>query len=43
VLARESHFIEPVQVDVVSETDLLTQVDDYLKVGPREASAANVK
>lgn len=43
VLARESKFIEPVQVDVVSEKDLLIQVDDYLKTGTPDATAANVK
>src|SRR5262249_17535143 len=31
VLAPESKFTEPIQVGSVSEKDLLTQVDDYLK------------
>jgi hypothetical protein len=30
VLAHESKFIDPIQVDAVTEKDLLTQVDDYL-------------
>jgi hypothetical protein len=43
VLARESKFIEPVQVDVVSEKDLLIQVDDYLKTGTPDATVSNLK
>jgi chromosome segregation ATPase len=31
VLSHESRFIEPIQIDGVSEKDLVTQVDDYLK------------
>src|SRR5262245_6302463 len=30
VLAHQSKFVEPIQVDVVSETDLLKQVDEHL-------------
>jgi len=43
ILARESHFVEPIQLDVVSEKDLLTQVDDYLKTPASDSTAANVK
>jgi len=31
VLSHESRFIEPIQIDGVSEKDLVTQVDEYLK------------
>jgi hypothetical protein len=30
VLAHESRFVEPIQIDTVTEKDLLSQVDDYL-------------
>ena len=44
MLARESKFVEPIQLDVVSEKDLLIQVDDYLKTpGAADSTAANVK
>lgn len=39
VLARESEFVQPIEVSVVDEVDLLAQVDDYL-YGPAEATAA---
>jgi chromosome segregation ATPase len=32
VLAHESRFVQPIQVDVVDEKDLCGQVDDYLNV-----------
>jgi hypothetical protein len=34
VLAHQSKFVEPIQVDVVSETDLLKQVDEHLAGEP---------
>ena len=30
VISREGKFTEPIQIDTVSEKDLVTQVDDYL-------------
>lgn len=30
VISREGKFVEPIQIDTVSEKDLVTQVDDYL-------------
>ncbi len=38
VLARESEFVQPIEVSVVDEVDLLAQVDEYL-YGPAEISA----
>ncbi len=35
VLARESDFVQPIEVSVVDEADLLAQVDEYLH-GPTE-------
>ena len=31
VLAHEARFVEPIQVDTVSEKDLLTQIDEHLE------------
>ena len=31
VLAHEARFVEPIQVDSVSEKDLLTQIDEHLE------------
>ena len=43
VLAHQSRFVEPIQVDGLSEKDLLTQVDEYFKPGstdePQTAAA----
>jgi hypothetical protein len=33
VLAHQSRFVDPIQVDVVSDKDLVNQVDDFLKDG----------
>jgi hypothetical protein len=33
VLAHEARFVEPIQVDSVSEKDLLTQIDEHLESG----------
>lgn len=38
VLARESEFVQQIEVSVVDEVDLLAQVDEYL-YGPAEATA----
>jgi len=38
VLARESEFVQPIEVSVVDEDDLFAQVDEYLH-GPVEATA----
>jgi hypothetical protein len=38
VLARESQFVQPIEVSVVDEDDLLAQVDEYL-YGPAETTA----
>ncbi len=38
VLARESEFVQPIEVSVVDEVDLLAQVDEYL-YGPAETTA----
>lgn len=35
VLARESEFVQPIEISVVDEVDLLAQVDEYLH-GPAE-------
>jgi hypothetical protein len=40
VLAHESKFIDPIQVDSVTEKDLLTQVDDYLGSSKPATTAA---
>ncbi len=37
VLARESEFVQPIEVSVVDEVDLLAQVDEYLH-GPAEVA-----
>ncbi|MEZ6193082.1 MAG: hypothetical protein R3C45_17555 [Phycisphaerales bacterium] len=37
VLARESEFVQPIEVSVVDEQDLLAQVDEYLH-GPTEVA-----
>ncbi|HEY7087363.1 MAG TPA: hypothetical protein VH518_04690 [Tepidisphaeraceae bacterium] len=39
VLAHQSKFIEPIEVDVVSESDLVKQVDEHLASGPTEPTA----
>ncbi|MCC6682139.1 MAG: signal peptide-containing protein [Phycisphaeraceae bacterium] len=39
VLARESDFVQPIEVSVVDEADLLAQVDEYLH-GPVEQPTA---
>lgn len=39
VLSHEARFVEPIQVDVVSEKDLIAEVDDHLS-GPRADSLA---
>ncbi len=39
VLARESTFVQPIEVSVVDEEDLLAQVDEYLH-GPVEIEAS---
>ena len=39
VLARESEFVQPIEVSVVDEVDLLAQIDDYLT--PEEAVAVS--
>ena len=31
VLAHQSRFVDPIQIDVVSDKDLVSQVDDFLK------------
>jgi len=43
VLAHESNFVQPIEVDVIDEQDLLTQVDDYFqdKKSPPTKSADN--
>jgi len=38
VLARESQFVQPIEISVVDEADLLAQVDEYL-YGPAEVTA----
>ena len=38
VLAHDSRFVEPIQLDTVTEKDLVSQVDEYL--GDRTATAA---
>ncbi len=38
VLARESDFVQPIEVSVIDEVDLLAQVDEYL-YGPAETTA----
>lgn len=40
VLAHESKFTDPIQVDAVSEKELVLQVDDYLKGKTATAAAA---
>lgn len=37
VLARESEFVQPIEISVVDEADLLAQVDEYLH-GPTEVA-----
>jgi hypothetical protein len=39
VLAHQSKFIEPIEVDVVSETDLVKQVDEHLATSPSAPTA----
>ncbi|MHC4715822.1 MAG: hypothetical protein ACYS5V_02530 [Planctomycetota bacterium] len=39
VLAHEARFTESIPVDTVDEGDLLTEVDEYLGGGPRQAPA----
>ena len=39
VLAHESRFIQPIQVDVIEEKDLVGQVDDYLNGKHRPETA----
>lgn len=41
VLAHEGRFVEPIEVDVVDEADLLSQVDEFLH-GPKVAVEADV-
>jgi len=36
VLAHEARFVEPIQVDTVSEKDLLTQIDEHLESSERD-------
>jgi hypothetical protein len=40
VLAHQSKFVEPIQVDVVSETDLLKQVDEHMASKPATTATA---
>lgn len=39
VLAHEGSFVQPVEVDVIDEKDLLTQVDEYFHPAKPEATA----
>jgi len=40
VLSHESRFVEPIQVDTVTEKDLLTQVNEYLGTAPKAETAS---
>lgn len=41
VLAHEARFVQPIQIDVITEQDLVTQVDDYFTpAGGTKAEAA---
>jgi len=39
VLAHETRFVQPIQVDSVNEKDLLSQVDEHFAAHPTDASA----
>ena len=38
VLAHETRFVQPIQVDTVNEKDLLSQVDEHLAAHPADAA-----
>jgi len=41
VLAHESQFVQAIPVDAVTEADLLTQVDDYFRIGQEQTEVAS--
>lgn len=43
VLAHEARFVQPMQIDTISEPDLVAQVDEYLTGKPAQAAAATVE
>jgi hypothetical protein len=40
VLAHQSRFVDPIRIDVVSDKDLVSQVDDFLKDGAKAQTAS---
>ncbi len=40
VLAHEARFVQPIEIDVISEEDLLTQVDEHFSPAEGRAAAA---
>ena len=43
VLAHQSRFVDPIRIDVVSDKDLVSQVDDFLKDDSSKAQTASAK